>query len=66
MSGYLQYSNYGEDETPPLKPAQPMKPAQPAQHTQHTFFMEQKKGGMHWRNSFSKAHEVEMGGGLSS
>jgi len=37
-----------------------------AQHTQHTFFMEQKKGGMHWRNSFSKAHEVEMGGGLSS
>jgi hypothetical protein len=34
MSGYLQYSNYGEDETPPLKPAQPMKPAQHAQHTQ--------------------------------
>jgi hypothetical protein len=31
MSGYLQYSNYGEDETPQLKPvlksAQPMKPA---------------------------------------
>lgn len=40
MSGYLQYSNYGEDETPPLKPiksaqsaqsAQSVKPTQPSQ-----------------------------------
>ena len=29
MSGYLQYSNYGEDENPPLKPVQSMKSAQP-------------------------------------
>ena len=37
MSGYLQYSNYGdEDETPTKRKIQPMQPMQPMQSTQPT------------------------------